>query len=337
MPRADAYGVASVLDVLTDLYELTGEIRGNEFDMICPNPNHPDSHPSTSVNVNTGYWHCFSCGKGGDIVDLGEMVLRQTRDDIEALLTPSSPEALLTTVKAKIARRRAPAPARARPVALPGPYEDGPLDELEQRGFYTATLLRWGVRYVREQVLQGKKGAFTIRDCFALPISDRNGNLLAWCYRAGKNSPDWQPRYLYTPEVEISELWGGLNHTRSVKSLVVVEGYLDMMWCHQNGFPSRALLGSNMGDKKILQLQDCEEVILLGDLDNAGAKWVTRVGNTLGRRMPVRVAQYHRWMPDQHGKKERATDPQELLPVDLEIVLATAMPYTKWAVRRKQK
>jgi hypothetical protein len=50
----------------------------------------------------------------------------------------------------------------------------------------------------------------------------------------------------------------------------------------------------------------------------------------LGTRMPVYVAQYHSWMGDQHGKKPRATDPQELYPIDVEIIHETAIPYTRW-------
>jgi hypothetical protein len=40
-------------------------VRGDEGTALCPNPQHPDSSPSWSINMDTGKHHCFSCGFGG--------------------------------------------------------------------------------------------------------------------------------------------------------------------------------------------------------------------------------------------------------------------------------
>jgi Toprim domain len=42
-----------------------GRMRNGELCAICPNPQHADSKPSWSINLETGKHHCFSCGFGG--------------------------------------------------------------------------------------------------------------------------------------------------------------------------------------------------------------------------------------------------------------------------------
>ena len=54
----------------TDLVALVAETvelrqRGQEFWGCCPF--HGEKNPSFKVNPNTGLWHCFGCGEGGDV------------------------------------------------------------------------------------------------------------------------------------------------------------------------------------------------------------------------------------------------------------------------------
>lgn len=42
----------------------------DEYLVSCPNPLHPDKVPSACVNIKTELWTCYSCGKGGDAIDL---------------------------------------------------------------------------------------------------------------------------------------------------------------------------------------------------------------------------------------------------------------------------
>lgn len=328
-------GVESVQDVIEGLYGLSGEIRGDEYDMYCPNPNHIDSHPSCSVNLESGYWNCFACGVGGDLVKLGTIVLRSKRDEVTRLLKPSSPDALLTLARRKISRISMGQEPSRKALELPGPYEQIDIPYLRKRGFTSDTIRRFDIRYCREQTLQGKRAEFTITNALAIPIRDASGRLMAWCYRATDDSPRYlrDLRYIYTPGAELSELWFGLQHATSVPHVSVVEGALDAAWLDQNNFPALALLGSKMGDRKILSLQRYKSVTLLADLDNAGRLWVNRIGAMIGGRVPLYVAQYRSWMMSAKDARGRATDPQELFPVDLEIVHATKLPWHLYRLR----
>jgi hypothetical protein len=44
---------------------ITGRVKGDEMTALCPSPDHLDSSPSWSINLDTGKHHCFSCGFGG--------------------------------------------------------------------------------------------------------------------------------------------------------------------------------------------------------------------------------------------------------------------------------
>lgn len=342
MPKAEELGVDSVLDVLTTMLGLEGINKGREYDIHCPNPKHPDSTPSCGVNLENGYWNCFSCGVGGDLADLVKRKMNVSRDQAIEMLRPRSPEALLTNVQRRLKNIALPTRKRkSQQILLPGPYEDGPLDELFKRDFHPDILTKWGVRFVREQELEGAKGPFTIRNSIGIPIRDEGGALLAWCYRATAGSPDWQPRYLYTPNFPISEVWFGLHHCgpRRVRDVGIVEGALDAMWLDQCGYPALAMLGSKMGDRKVLRLQSYRSVTLFADRDNAGAEWIARIGGTLGNKMPVKVVLYDKRLTSTYvnnhdpDKKKRKVDPQMMMPIDIELSMERAVTWSSYRMR----
>lgn len=323
---AQVLGVTNVLDVVTRVFALDGTERGDEYDMLCPDPAHDDGTPSASVNLTHGYWHCFSCGRGGDLIGLGVRALGKTPEQIEQLLRPDTPEALLALLRGRQLQR--PGVRRARlTVPLPAEYADGPLTELRERGFRASALRRWDVRYVPSQELEGQKGPFTIYASVGIPIEDENRQVLAWCYRRTASSGDWQPRYMYTGGSKelITDTWFGMQHHARAKDIVIVEGALDAIWCDQFGIPALGLLGASMGKRKLLQLRRYQSVTLLGDLDAGGTQMVSRIGRAIGAVVPLRVATYSKWM--------RAKDPQELSPIDLELVLARAQTWSNWSVR----
>lgn len=326
MPLATDLGIESVQLVLEEVYGIEGSARGDEYDITCPDPQHIDSKPSTSVNLVTGLWKCLGCGCRGDLIGLGVLVLQENRQHIERLLSPRTPEAVLGKIQRKINAVRL-RPTRVEKLTLPGPYESGPLTEMYERKLTPSTCRKWGIRYVPQETLQGKKQPFNITASIAIPIRDSNGYLLAWCYRRTEASQSWQPRYMYTPEAELSEMWFGTHHNADANEIVVVEGALDAMWLDQAGIPALALLGSSMGTRKIKYLERYARVTILGDRDRAGVLMVKRIGDTIGNKVPVRVARY--------DKRVEGTDPGELAPIDVELAIARAVPWTLWNLRSR--
>jgi hypothetical protein len=63
------------LAALVERYAGTGRQSGRTFTYLCPNPSHPDHHPSFTVSEGPGgwRWRCWSqCARGGDALDLVE-------------------------------------------------------------------------------------------------------------------------------------------------------------------------------------------------------------------------------------------------------------------------
>src|SRR5215211_2798923 len=48
----------------------------------CPLPDHPDKSPSFVVYLDTNSWHCFGCGRGGDVVDLARHAFGYRPDEM---------------------------------------------------------------------------------------------------------------------------------------------------------------------------------------------------------------------------------------------------------------
>lgn len=310
---------------------LEGVERGDEYELSCPHPAHDDTSPSAAVNLVTGLWHCFSCGRGGDLAGLYAVLKGVGYREAVDLLKPNTPEALMALINARMQKH---VPQVKRSKALPVPpvdaYPDAPLDALLERGFSRRTLGDWEVRYVPAATLQGHKGDFTIYASIGIPIRDERGRLIAWCYRKTRRSPDWQPKYLITGGAKVvNETWFGLNRYRNCQDVVIVEGAIDAMWCSQAGIPALALLGADMGRRKLMRLQEFRTVTILGDMDAAGVLAVSRIGRAVGTLTSVRVARYAGWM--------RATDPAELSPVDLEIAVERAVPWTRWAMGQVER
>jgi len=115
------------------------------------------------------------------------------------------------------------------------------------------------------------------RNRVIFPIFDRSNNVIAFGGRAITNEN--QPKYLNSPESEVYQkrnILYGLNFAQNdIKELdraIIVEGYLDVIGCHQNGLKNViAPLGTALTEAHIKILsQLCNEVIMLFDSDSAG-------------------------------------------------------------------
>ena len=109
------------------------------------------------------------------------------------------------------------------------------------------------------------------------PIFDRSNNVIAFGGRV--ISVENQPKYLNSPESEVYQkrnvLYGlnfAQNDIRELDRAIIVEGYLDVIGCHQNGIKNVvAPLGTALTENHIKILsQLCNEVIMLFDSDSAG-------------------------------------------------------------------
>lgn len=355
MPLADDLGIDSVLDVVRDVFGIEGKLLGNgEFRILCPvhETDGLDHDPSCDVNLATGQWNCFSCSASSDIIGLGNIVLGLPRRKVQDLLRPNEPSALVASVKARVKRRQASIVATEdftnsetiipiNDVPPMGSYEKGPFDVLYERGFTKDTLKRWGIRFVSDVELRkakvepGKPETFALQNNIAIPIQDMTGKVAAWCYRATPNSALWQvesAKYIYTPGLldVLNRNWFGLYRHQDEREIAVVEGALDAMWLDQCGIPAVAMLGTSTKQfEKVEALTRFRRVTIVPDRDGPGLIAAIKLGDRLqSYGTPVRISLYREWMTNRHG--DEASDPQDLCPLDVELVHATALPWQVW-------
>jgi len=109
------------------------------------------------------------------------------------------------------------------------------------------------------------------------PIFDRNEHVVGFGARAIDDKQ--QPKYLNSPESEIYQkkniLYGlnfAQNEIRDMDRAIIVEGYLDVIGCHQHGLKNVvAPLGTALTEHQLKQLSHlCNEIIMLFDSDSAG-------------------------------------------------------------------
>lgn len=357
MAKAADLGVDDVVEVVRDIFGLDGDVAKGEFRTLCPvhELGEQGHKPSCDINIETGYWNCFSCPASGDLVDLGVAAVekvpfeerqkktwKRARSRILRIITPSEPDAIQAAIKrrARNARRLLESTAgpkgRFKPI-IPSEenYEFRFPKYLKDRGFTKETLKRWNIRYAKRVTLMKEDGkSFELTHAVCIPIYDPKEVLIGWCYRATEKSESWfrNVRYIYTPGITdvLSKMWFGMHLHKNESEIAIVEGALDAIWCDQNGIPALAILGSQVKQlPKLRALMDFRKIVLLTDRDSSGAITAHYLGSALIERgVHTMVCRYPSWMLNRKG--EQAGDAQDLCGLDLELVYVRAVPFVIW-------
>src|SRR6185312_3416848 len=110
------------------------------------------------------------------------------------------------------------------------------------------------------------------------PIWDAQGRLIAF---GGRAMGEAMPKYINSPETPVYSksrhlygLFQALPTIRKRRHGVILEGYMDVVVCHQFGFDwTAATLGTALTEEHVRLLRRyCERVTLLFDPDAAGAQ-----------------------------------------------------------------
>lgn len=136
------------------------------------------------------------------------------------------------------------------------------------------------------------------RDRLMFPITDGAGQSIGFGARA--LSEDDEPKYLNTPESPLfskgRNFYGLAQAREAIRSrscAVIVEGYTDVIMCHQFGIGNvMAVLGTSLTEHHARALNRlCEAVVLIFDADEAGEKSSVRsIETLLGQDIEVRLA-----------------------------------------------
>ncbi|MGH9895234.1 MAG: DNA primase, partial [bacterium] len=261
----------------TNLVDLVGEVTtvkrsGRSFLAVCPF--HQEKTPSLSLDATRGLYHCFGCGKGGDLytfvqetqgLDFNEAVeflARQAGIQIEtdpgASRRRGEHEEMVEAVRQAVrfyqkALRSSPdaGPARAylRGRGLGADavdqYEIGFGPETDSWDALVGSLRTEGVKDTTMMgaglAKRGKGGKLfdVFRNRLLFPIHDLRGDPVGF---GGRTLSDRGPKYLNSADSRIyqkSRLLYSLNRAKGAiaraQEAVVVEGYFDVIAVNQAG------------------------------------------------------------------------------------------------------
>lgn len=308
-PSDEIKSKLDIVDVLREYIQL--QPAGINFRAKCPF--HREKTPSFIISPDKQIWHCFGCGKGGDIFTFIMEMEGITFAEALRLLAPKAGVTLKRSDPALTSQRNRlldviDLTAKYYYYQLKESQEAAPVREyLKKRGLNEDTIEEWQIGYSSEgwENLNNflKKRGVSENDIFLaglsvksnnrhgfydrfrgrvmFPIRDINGNVVAFSARVRPNREEAEKlgKYINSPQTMIydkSHIVFGLDKAKqSIKQndlAIVVEGQMDTITAHQNGFKNViASSGTALTSEQVALIKRYSQNIALAfDMDKAG-------------------------------------------------------------------
>ena len=253
-----------IVEVISSRVQL--KKAGREYKAPCPF--HNEKTPSFTVSPHKGFYHCFGCGAHGTALGF---LLEFDRLEFPEAVEELAQMAGVTVPRDEQAERRAPtAPVYAVLEKAAKFYqqalknEAAAIEYLQLRGLSGETVRDFGIGYApggwdyllrqfpdneethRSLLSAGliaarDKGGYydRFRERVIFPIRDGRGRVVAF---GGRIIGDGEPKYLNSPETAVfhkgRELYGlfeARRAARNVDTIIVVEGYMDVVSLADHG------------------------------------------------------------------------------------------------------
>ena len=301
---------------------------GRNFRGLCPF--HSEKHPSFFVYPEQGSWHCFgACNTGGDAfslimrkegIDFGE-ALRRLAERAGVSLPARAEPGPRRDEKERLYQVNEAATQYFHDLLLNSPAAEKARNYVAGRGLSLETVTKFklgyslnswealkqhltDIGYTAEElmtaglIIAADSGEThdRFRNRLMFPLCDLKGNVTGFGARVLDDS---LPKYVNSPQTPVfdkSSTLYGINLAapaiRKQDTVIVVEGYLDVITAHQHGFDNViATMGTAVTEKQINTLKRLSKnVILALDADEAGEEAMLRcVGyeNILDAEMKV--------------------------------------------------
>jgi len=296
--------------------------KGREHQGLCPF--HTEKTPSFTVNEDKGFFHCFGCGAHGDAIGF-EMRIHglSFTEAVERLAAECGIEVPRASPEERQREQRRASLHEALEAActvfeseLRAPAGRAGFAYLKSRGLADETIGRFRLGWAPDSrdtlkralmsgrlpesllieagLLKKPEGGGASFDYFrgrvTFPITDRRGRIVGF---GARTLGDAQPKYLNSPETPLfhkgSMLYGlaqAREPARAAGTLVVVEGYMDVIALSQAGIEAAvAPLGTALTETQIEEAwRLAPEPVLCLDGDSAGQR---AMGRALERAVPL--------------------------------------------------
>jgi DNA primase len=296
---------ADIVDIIER--RITLKKSGKNYSACCPF--HNEKTPSFSVSPDKQFYYCFGCGASGNaltfimeyegqefvaaIEDLAQtMGLEVPRESFDGPKAPSHEHLyrLMSDVSAHYQHQLKNNPAAK-----------SAIDYLKKRGLSGEVAKRYGIGYAPDEwqnllklktdsddltldlidtgmMIKNDKGHTydRFRDRVMFPIRNRRGHTIGF---GGRIIDNGEPKYLNSPETKLfhkgQELYGLYEmrkELRSIKQVLIVEGYMDVVALAQFGINNAtATLGTATSSEHLQTLfRLCSKVVFCFDGDKAG-------------------------------------------------------------------
>lgn len=303
----DIKGRLDIIELISEYISL--KKSGQNYKGLCPF--HSEKTPSFIVSPHKQIFHCFGCGSGGDIFGFVMKYENLSFNETLQLLAKkagvrlndydfkkdSTKEAIKDMQKEALAvfAENLERSKSARDYLLKRGLEEGTIkafslgyaekswhslyEHLKVKGFSDSLILQSGL------VSPGSKGSYDIfRDRIMFPIFDTHGDVIAF---GGRVMDSAMPKYLNSPDTALfkkGETLYALNMAhediRKTGYATLVEGYLDVIMCHQHGFKNTvAPLGTSLTEGELKRerfyhigklKRYTDNILLIFDGDTAG-------------------------------------------------------------------
>lgn len=280
---------------------------GRNFKANCPF--HQEKTPSFMVNPDKQIFHCFGCGVGGNVFSfLMKAEKKDFREVVEALAERVGVEIPGDRQINPELAERAALLAKANGLAADFYHEfllkkkeaEKARNYLKDRGVQSETVAQFKIGFAQDSwdslgealdgkvpaVLAERAGLFVskkdggfydrFRNRIIFPILDAKGVCVAF---GGRVLDDALPKYLNSPETEIyskgKNLYGLFQARKAIRdndAVIIVEGYMDLVTCHQAGVTNVvASLGTALTPDQVrLVKRHTHNIFILYDADAAG-------------------------------------------------------------------
>ena len=300
-----------IVSVISEYVKL--QRKGSSYFGLCPF--HNEKSPSFSVSPDKQMYYCFGCGAGGNVFTFIQEYENYSFPEAMKFLAERAGITLPEKEYSQEERRAQDLRTRILNVnKMAAKYyyyqlrtENGrqAMEYLKNRCLSDETIRSFGLgysnKYSNDLYLYLKKQGVSdelLRESGLMNVDERNGMYDKFWNRVifpimdvnnrvigfgGRVMGDGKPKYLNSPETAVfdkSRNLYGLNVARTArkKSMLVCEGYMDVISMHQAGFKnSVASLGTALTTQHASLLKRyTDEVILTYDSDGAGIKAALR-------------------------------------------------------------
>ena len=294
----------------TDIVEVIGRRlplnkKGSNFWCLCPF--HDDSNPSMAVNQDKQFFYCFVCQESGNAIHF--LRRYENLEFVDAIETLASAAGMTVPYEGGKQEKTKPSGLVERAVKfyqsnLNNKTAPKAVQYLKDRNITGATAKKFNIGYAQDswdalanyfgpdtptQELD-KSGLFSKKDNrfydrfrgrVIFPIRNIKGDFIAM---GGRIIDEGEPKYLNSPETSFfnksNELFGLFevkDAEKNIASLIVVEGYMDVIGLYEHGVKNAvATLGTAVTPNHVAKIMRYTNKIFFafdGDLAGGKAAW----------------------------------------------------------------